>query len=107
MSLNIEKINEVIESVRNTDPDTFNMVDDATCILNHIDPNVSGKNMPIEKANRQLGLSYTEGKDLFIYISHTSKGRVGIRDATNMDAVRVLEHLRDTGIVDWSVARPE
>jgi hypothetical protein len=107
MSVNIEKINEVIESVRNTDPAKFDMRDDSTCILNHIDSGVPGKYMTIEKATAKLGLSYDEGKGLFIYISSTSKNRVDIYNATNMDAVRVLEHLRDTGIVDWSVARPE
>lgn len=53
--------------------------------------------------NETLGLSLSEGKELFYAWSYREWYDVKLRNITIRHAVAVLRHLAETGEVDWSV----
>lgn len=69
-----------------------------------VDPKLKGSELgDTTAAAKALGLTYNDSDNLF-YALHAGKPWSEI---TRHEAVKVLEHLRDTGKVDWSIIQED
>lgn len=67
------------------------------------------ENIDQARGMRALGITEDQAEDLFVpgYIGTEDDSPTPICETDPERGIKVLEHLRDTGKVDWSVAYPE
>jgi hypothetical protein len=102
--MNVQALDKLINDVRNCDPAKFDMRHHQTCMLSFISSSM-WKGATAREASEVLGISYEDARSLFINVSLTANKKMTLEDITKDEAVVVLEHLKATGKVDWSVAR--
>lgn len=101
--MNVQALDTLINNVRNVDPAQFDMRRCDTCMLALLPVT---RYLPcVSDAATYLDIPYRDSLNLFVYISATSENKVTLSDITKDEAVRVLEHYKATGIVNWSVVR--
>lgn len=118
MTVNVENINKVIETIRGLKPERFDMnvwaetrggwfasperllTECGTCGCIGGWTNALFDGCGRADARDALGLTHEEANALFY--PYGLGGPDGQWRITRRQAIRVLEHLRDTGEVDWS-----
>jgi hypothetical protein len=94
--MNVYAINRTIDAIRNDKTHTFNMNMGETCIMGFaVRASENTDESPI-LAYSVLGLNHKQGADLFY-----PDRLIGTRE----QAATVLEHLRDTGKVNWKITK--
>ena len=101
--MNKYAIERTIEAIRNDKTHEFNMSLHQQCIMGFATRASEEPNPEFtytEKGARVLGISWDDARALF-FPEHGTGFLSGRKQA-----IQVLEHLRDTGKVNWKITRP-
>ena len=97
--MNVQAFDKLISDVSKCDPDKFSMNCHRTCMMSFLP---SDSDMVCTRdAATILDISQDDCKDLFLNYPSTGTGKY--HEITPSDAVKVLLHYNDTGVVDWSI----